>query len=287
MKRYLVITPARDEESHLQKTISAVAAQTMQPAQWIIVDDGSRDSTGSIVDRAAEQYPWITAIHRRDRGFRQSGGGVVATFNDGYSAIKTPDWEFIVKLDADLTFAPDYFERCFAEFDKDLRLGIGGGGIYHETQAGLELEQNPRFHVRGATKIYRRECWQQIGGLVQAPGWDTIDEVKANMMGWSTRTFPNLKLSHARYTGAADGAWKDSVKNGFANYVTGYHPAFMFLKCARRLFSKPYLVRSFGLWCGFVKGYFKRAPRVGDPHLIKYVRSQQIKRLLRQESIWQ
>jgi poly-beta-1,6-N-acetyl-D-glucosamine synthase len=286
MKNYVIITPARDEESNIQKTILAVASQSVLPAQWIIVDDGSRDGTAAIIDRAAESYPWVTAVHGSDRGFRQAGGGVVAAFYEGYSRVNVPDWDFIVKLDADLDFALDYFERCFAEFDKDPRLGIGGGGIYHDTPAGLELEQNPAFHVRGATKIYRRECWDQLGGLLKAPGWDTIDEVKANMLGWNTRTFPDLQVSHSRYTGAADGAWKDSVKNGFANYLTGYHPAFMLVKCLRRLAARPYFIGSLGLAWGFIKGYFRRAQQSQDPAFIRYVRSQQMRRLLFQESIW-
>ena len=286
MKRYVIITPARDEESNIQKTILAVASQSVLPAQWIIVNDGSRDGTAAVIDRAAKSYPWITAVHRSDRGFRQAGGGVIAAFYEGYSGLNIPDWDFIVKLDADLNFAPDYFECCFGEFDKDRRLGIGGGGIYHDTPAGLKLEQNPAFHVRGATKIYRRQCWDQLGGLLKAPGWDTIDEVKANMLGWNTRTFPKLEVSHSRYTGAADGAWKDSVKNGFANYVTGYHPAFMFVKCLRRLAARPYFIGSIGLAWGFIKGYFRRAQQAQDPAFISYVRSQQMRRLLCQESIW-
>lgn len=286
MKKYVIITPARDEESNIQKTILAVASQSVRPAQWIIVNDGSRDGTAAIIDRAAKAYPWISAVHRSDRGFRQAGGGVIAAFYEGYLRLNIPDWDFIVKLDADLNFTPDYFGRCFDEFDKDPRLGIGGGGIYHDTPQGLKLEQNPAFHVRGATKIYRRECWEQLGGLLKAPGWDTIDEVKANMLGWSTRTFPELRISHSRYTGAAEGAWRDSVKNGFANYVTGYHPAFMFVKCLRRLAARPYFVGSIGLAWGFIKGYFKRAQQAEDSVFISYVRSQQMRRLLFQESIW-
>jgi poly-beta-1,6-N-acetyl-D-glucosamine synthase len=286
MTSYVIITPARDEELHIEKTIRSVTQQTLLPAQWVIVNDGSKDGTGAIINRAAEAYPWITTLHRSDRGFRQAGGGVIAAFCDGYSSLSIDDWEFVVKLDADLSFDPDYFERCFAEFRKDPRLGIAGGGVYHETNVGLELETNPVFHVRGATKIYRRECWKQLGGLLIAPGWDTIDEVKANMLGWRTRSFPYLRVSHSRFTGAADGVWVDSVKNGLANYVTGYHPLFMAVKCLRRLISRPYLIGTVGLATGYVKGYFIHAQRIQDPVFIKYVRAQQIRRLLFQESIW-
>ena len=204
--KYIIITPARDEGEFLEKTIASVAEQTILPQQWIIVNDGSHDDTGEIIDRAAAKYSWITARHRPDRGFRQAGGGVIATFYDGYEQIKSTEWDFLIKLDADLSFSNDYFERCFQEFDKNPRLGIAGGGIYHEEQGELKLEKDPAFHVRGATKIYCRQCWDEIGGLLRAPGWDTLDELKANMLGWTTRTFPELRLSHHRFTGAADGA---------------------------------------------------------------------------------
>ena len=286
MTKYVIITPARDEEAHIEKTILAVSRQTVRPAQWIIVDDGSRDKTGEILNRAAQTFPWITVLRRSNRGFRQAGTGVIAAFNDGYTHVDCQEWEFLVKLDADLSFTTHYFERCFAEFEKDWALGMGGGGIYHIENGAPKLEPSPAFHVRGATKIYRRECWEELGGLVMAPGWDTIDEVKANMLGWRTRTFADLQVFHHRFTGSADGAWKDSVKNGFANYVTGYHPLFMLFKCLRRLAARPLLISALGLAWGFLKGYRTHAPQVQDASLIRYTRSQQLRRLLLQESIW-
>ncbi len=284
--KYVVITPARDEAEHLEQTICSMIAQTVRPAQWIIVNDGSKDETGEIINRFARQHPWITAHHRPNRGYREAGGGVVKTFNDGYQQIRETDWDLLVKLDADLSFEPEYFEQCIAEFQRDRKLGIGGGAIYHETDGELELEKNPAFHVRGATKMYRRPCWDALGGLVQAPGWDTIDEVKANMLGWSTRSFLDLRVSHSRFTGAAEGAWRDCIKNGRANYVTGYHPLFMIMKCLRRLVKRPYFIGSVGLMWGFVSGYLRRIPRVTDQQLIRYTRNQQMRRMLLLESIW-
>src|SRR3954451_16945768 len=111
MSRYVIITPARDEEAHIEKTILSVAQQTILPGQWIIVDDGSSYNTPTLIDRYAETYPWITPVHRANRGFRQAGGGVVAAFYDGYRHVASPDWDFIVKLDADLSVAPNYFEH--------------------------------------------------------------------------------------------------------------------------------------------------------------------------------
>jgi poly-beta-1,6-N-acetyl-D-glucosamine synthase len=286
MTKYIIITPARDEEEFLERTILSVAGQTILPIQWIIVNDGSRDRTGEIIDRYSDIYPWITARHRPNRGYREAGGGVMNTFYDGYEQIESPEWGYLVKLDADLSFPHDYFERCFAEFEKDSLLGIGGGGIYHEVDGQLKLEENPKFHVRGATKIYKRKCWDELGGLLRAPGWDTIDELKANMLGWSTRSFLDLRVSHYRFTGAADGAWKDCIKNGRANYITGYHPVFMMVKCLRRLAKKPYLSGSVGLMWGFLSSYWKRTPQVEDRKLINYTRSQQMRRLMLLDSIW-
>jgi poly-beta-1,6-N-acetyl-D-glucosamine synthase len=284
--KYVVITPARDEAEHLERTIRSVVAQTVQPSQWIIVNDGSCDETGEIIGRFAAQYEWITARHRLNRGYREAGGGVVKTFNDGYEQIRVQDWDLLVKLDADLSFEPTYFERCILEFERDTKLGIGGGAIYHENNGELELEKNPAFHVRGATKMYRRACWDALGGLVQAPGWDTIDEVKANMLGWSTRSFPDLRVSHSRFTGSAAGPWRDCIKNGRANYVTGYHPLFMMVKCLRRLVKRPFLLGSIGLMWGFVSSYWNGSPRIEDPRLLRYTRDQQLKRLFLQQSIW-
>ncbi|MEW6681747.1 MAG: glycosyltransferase family A protein [Nitrospirota bacterium] len=283
---YVVITPARDEGRHIEKTILSMLAQTIRPKQWIIVNDGSTDDTGAIADRYAERTSWIKVLHRENRGFRKSGGGVVETFYEGYDALASSDWGFVVKLDGDLSFAPDYFEGVLRRFTADPQLGIGGGDIYHIVGGRLERERTPAFHVRGATKVYRRECWVAVGGLIRAPGWDTLDEVKANMLGWKTYSFNELRLIHHKYTGSADGTWGNSVKNGRANYIAGYHPVFMLLKCIKRAYEKPYLISALGLLYGFVTGYTKRIQQVPDVQLILYLRKQQVRRLLFRESIW-
>lgn len=286
MTRYVIVTPTRDEERHIERTIESVLGQSVLPAEWLIVDDGSTDRTGAIIDRYADHVPWIRAFHRVNRGFRKAGGGVIEAFYDGYNCLATEDWEFIVKLDGDLAFSPDYFERCFAHFHIEPRLGIGGGEIYHEINGQLKLEVNPTFHVRGATKIYRKACWEAIGGLWMAPGWDTIDEVKANMLGWTTHSFPDLRLIHHRLTGSADGLLRDRVKLGMACYVSGYHPLFVAAKCLSRLARKPYVVGAAAIAFGFLKGYFAHKPQVRDAQLIRYLRNQQLRRLCGLKTIW-
>ncbi|MGB7073225.1 MAG: glycosyltransferase family A protein, partial [Candidatus Sulfotelmatobacter sp.] len=158
--QYVIVTPIRDEERFIEATIASVQGQTLRPAQWVIVDDGSTDGTAEIIDRYAAQVPWIRVVHRVNRGFRKAGGGVMEAFYDGYNALDCDNWDFIVKLDGDLSLSKDYFERCFEHFERDPKLGIGGGDIYHELGGVQKLEANPKFHVRGATKIYRRACWE-------------------------------------------------------------------------------------------------------------------------------
>lgn len=284
--RYAIITPVRDEEKHLETTLDSVCRQTTRPAEWMIVDDGSTDRTGEILDRYAAKHEWIRVQHRPNRGFRKSGGGVMEAFYDGFNALDCKDWDFVVKLDGDLSFEPDYFQRCFEYFQRDPKLGIGGGEIHHEIAGEMKVEENPRFHVRGATKIYRRACWEAIGGLWPAPGWDTIDEVKANMLGWNTYSFTDLHLFHHRFTGSEEGLFRDRVKHGVACYVSGYHPLYVAASCMRRLTQKPYVIGSVGILYGFLKAHFTRPPRLEDRSYVAYIRAQQLKRLCGMETIW-
>jgi poly-beta-1,6-N-acetyl-D-glucosamine synthase len=286
MNRYVIVTPIRDEEKFIEATIASVQAQTLLPAEWVIVDDGSTDRTGEIIDRYASQFPWIRVVHRENRGFRKSGGGVMEAFYDGFKALRCREWDFVVKLDGDLSLQPTYFEKCFEHFESDPKLGIGGGDIYHELGGVQKLEATPKFHVRGATKIYRRACWEAIDGLWRAPGWDTIDEVKANMLGWKTYSFGELKIAHHRLTGTAEGLLRDRIKHGVACYVSGYSPLFVIASCASRLVKKPYVAGSAAIAYGFLKGYCVRMPRVNDKQLIKYLRAQQLRRLCGLKTIW-
>jgi glycosyltransferase involved in cell wall biosynthesis len=286
--KYIIITPVRDEVQYIGETIASVTGQTILPFQWIIVDDGSTDGTSEILDKYEAQASWIKVVHRKDRGCRVAGGGVIEAFYDGFSVLSEQSWEFIVKLDGDLSFAPDYFEQCFKIFGDENNLGIGGGTICQMETGQLKVDSmgDPLFHVRGATKIYRRACWEKISPLIQAPGWDTIDEVKANLHGWTTRTFSDLKLLQHKPTGGADGNWRNWFKNGRANYITGYHPVFMLLKCVKRALHKPILLESVALLAGFCSGYILKIPQVPDNQAIRYIRQQQIRRLLLQPSIY-
>jgi glycosyltransferase involved in cell wall biosynthesis len=285
---YVIISPVRDEANYIEQTLNSVIHQTLKPVLWIIVNDGSTDATGQILDKYAERHDWIKVIHRTNRGYRAAGSGVIAAFNEGYAYVDNESWDFIVKLDGDLSFEPDYFKKCFSEFLADETLGIGGGTVLNSKNGQLVVDSkgDPPFHVRGATKIYRRSCWEKIAPLIQAPGWDTIDEVKANFYGWTTRTLPDIKLIQNKPTGGADSHWRNWFKNGQANYITGYHPVFMLGKCAKRIFRKPVFIASAALFLGFCSGYLTNKPQVQDPAVIRYLRKQQVRYLVRRPSIY-
>jgi poly-beta-1,6-N-acetyl-D-glucosamine synthase len=283
--RYCIITPCRDEERFIARTIDSVLNQTIRPTEWIIVDDGSTDGTAAIVDRYAKEYSWIRTLHRKNRGYRSNSGGVKA-FLDAYSFLHSGDWLFLVNLDGDLTFASDYFERCFDRFRSMPCLGIAGGTIYDKVGDDLRLESSPVFHVRGGTKIYRRKCWDQLGDLWPDLAWDTIDELRANQLGWTTQTFSDLHLVHHRAAGSVWGRWGHAVNEGEADYIVGYHPLFFSVKCVRHLFNSPYLLRGLGIAYGFLQATVRHRPRMEDLQLRAYLRKQQLRRLVGLSSIW-
>jgi glycosyltransferase involved in cell wall biosynthesis len=297
--RYAIITPVRDEEQYVGQTIQSVRGQTVRPICWVLVNDGSRDRTGEIINRWAAEEPWIVPVHRsraevddskgtsrKVRASRALEAKEILAFHEGYRRVNTKEWDFLIKLDGDLSFEPDYFERCFREFDNDPHLGIGGGEVYNLLGHTLQREHTPRFHVRGATKIYRRACWDDIGGVIAGPGWDTLDEIEANRRGWSTRTFDGPSLIHLRFTGTANGAWGNAVKNGVWSYVAGYHPVYMAIRCARQLFRRPILFGSVGLAYGFLYASLRGVSRGASVETTQYLQKQQLRRLLNLRTIW-
>lgn len=285
-REYAVITPARNEARYIERTIDSMLHQTVRPTKWVIVDDGSTDDTAQLAEQSIGGAGWIDVVSRPDRGHRSAGTGVIEAFRVGEGHIASIDWAYLVKLDADLEFEEDYFERCLAEFDHDPELGIAGGAVYDVLGDRTIWEPHPAFHVRGATKIYRRACWEDIGGLIDGTGWDTIDELKANQLGWSTRTLRDIPIFQLRPSGRAAGTWSNWVKNGVAAYRSGYHPVFLAARAGRRLVQPPSVVAPMGLIWGYTTAWLRRIERHHDPELLSFVREQQRNRLLGRDSVW-
>jgi glycosyltransferase involved in cell wall biosynthesis len=277
--KYVVISPVRNEAQFIEQTIQAMINQTVKPSEWIIVNDGSTDETGDIVARYAAHYSWIKPINRQDRGYRQRGPGVVDAFYEGFGQITHTDYEVVVKLDGDLSFEPSYFEELLKQFAANPRLGIASGQPYVFDGKEWVTEKPLIPCTHGPTKLYRRECFEAIGGIQRSLGWDSIDDWKARMLGWQTASFEYLRVLHHRTWGAATGALKSRVEQGQGAYFMGYHPLYMLARCIRRMVDRPYVLSGLAMLWGYFSDWLKRREKVNDPAMIRFLRQNQLRRL--------
>ena len=260
--RYVVISPVKDEARYVERTLQSVAAQTLKPALWIIVDDGSVDRTSQFLREYADQHSFIRIV-RRESGARQPGHAIIRAFNAGYESLNNADYDFIVKLDCDLSFPPDYFEQILLRFQKDPALGIASG-VYFEPRARGTWEEirMPAYHAAGACKVVRRECFEQIGGFVASRGWDTVDEIRAINRRWKTTHFRDLKMNHWKIEGAGIGQWRTSLMHGEIYYLTGGGGLFFLFKVLHRACHRPYLIGALGLFLGYLNSLLRRKQRL-------------------------
>lgn len=283
-KRYMVITPARDEERFLPFLIESMVRQTVAPQQWIIINDGSADATGILADAAANDYPWIAPRNLERGRVRKRGGASIVMAHLPPEAWR--DVDFILRLDADISFGPRFVESLMAEFERDPTLGIAGARLLERRGRELRSDPLPSFHTRGATKMYSRECFEAIGGLEAGPGWDTIDETRAMMRHFGTRSFPHITAIHHRPLGAADGRWRVLSAGGKAAYHAGYSPLFIAARAAKRGLSAPFVLGGILLLSGYVTAYMRAERPAAEPELVRFVRREQLRRLLFRESLW-
>lgn len=276
LSRIALITPLRDEEAFVEAMICSIAGQQIRPVKWIIVDDGSTDKTPVIVREYCRQFEFIELLNLPARVERKPGGeGAIAS---ALSKLDLSQFDYLARFDADLLFEDDYFARLLDEFHRDAKLGIAGGGLYIDKNGQLVLERAPEYHVRGALKMYRRECFEQLGGLTTDIGWDTIDEVYAWSRGWRTRTFSDIQVIHRRPTGQGLHASRIYGERGRAEYLTWSHPVFVLLKTAKMALSSPANAQCF--LRGFLRSYRRGHERLQDPKFKKVRRMQQLGRML-------
>ena len=276
--RYTVITPVRNEAEYIKKTIQSMIQQTVTATEWVVVNDGSTDSTAEIVARAAAEHPWIKLVNRADRGARQRGKGVIETFYTGFATL-TEAYDVIVKLDGDLSFEQTYFESLLRQFEANPKLGIAGGGVYERLDGQNWVLRASSDHVRGPTKLYRRTCFEGIGGLMPALGWDGADEWKAMTLGWEVQSFLQLKVYHYRVTGAATGSIKSRVELGYGAHFMGYHPLFMIARGIRHMRSRPYGIGGLIMIGAFFMAGLRGYERIPDKAVVRYVRQTQLRQL--------
>ena len=273
---YVLISPVRNEEKFIGRMIESIAAQTVLPVHWVIVDDGSTDGTPKIVQSYAERYSFIELICLPKRATRKSGGE--GAIQQALKITQSYPYDFLARFDADLEFRPDYIERMLDEFFRDDSLGIAGGGLYVQKNGRLLLEKVPYYHVRGGLKMYRRECLERIESLYPYMGWDTIDEVYAWKHGWKTRSFVENRVIHKRPTGEGISPRDISWQRGQGEYYTWSHPLFVLLKAVKVAITSP--TRAAYFLGGFADCYLKRKDRLDDTIFKQIRRRQQMRRLL-------
>lgn len=278
MLTYSLVTPVRDEEAFIGPMIESILLQNPLPTQWVIVDDGSRDRTPEIVLAYARSNRFIDYVQLGPRESRQPGGeGAIPA---ALARLRLDTVTFLARFDADLLFPPRYISNLFSEFDRDPRLGIAGGGLYVEKSGRLVLEKQPEYHVRGALKMYRRECFTDIGGLVTHIGWDTIDEVAAWTKGWKTRSFEQYRVIHRRPTGLGVNKHRAFFERGKADYFSWSSPTFAVAKAAKIAVRDCDPTAAGSYFAGFSACYLSREKRLDDRSFVKVRRKQQRQRLL-------
>lgn len=284
MTTYGAITPARDEETFLPGLINSMLSQTRLPLRWIIIDDGSVDSTPRLADDLASRHKWVTVHHVPCGGERQPGGE--SALQRFLSPESWNDCDVIFRVDADISFEPDFVHSMLAEFRRDPRLGIASGALYERRRGEWQEVRMPRFHTRGAIKMYSRACLNAIGGIEPGLGWDTIDEAHAAFVGFTTRNFRYIRARHHRPQGSATGIVRGRLASGRAAYQCGYSPLFMTARVGRQMLGWPPLIGGLSMLAGYLEGYWRGQPRAASPELIKFIRRQQMRRLLLMKTVW-
>jgi poly-beta-1,6-N-acetyl-D-glucosamine synthase len=276
VSRVLLITPARDEADHLERTIRAMAAQTRPPHLWLIVDDGSSDETPRILERLAPELPFLRVLQAPPQDSRPGEDRLTIAaeaqaFNAALATVDLADFTHIGKLDADIELPPDYFERLLGRFAAETRLGIAGGTLLEEGANGWRSTKVPVYHVRGALKLYSRECFEVIGGIEERLGWDTIDETYARMHGYTTRSLPDLPARHHRPVATRGGSLRGRARLGQCAYVLRYRTWWVALRSFKVACWRPFGLSGIAFFYGYARAALRHEDRVEDEQYRRFV----------------
>ena len=280
---YVIITAARNEASYIGHTLRAVTAQTIPPASWIIVSDGSTDATDAMAKLYAERYPYIHLINSTPDGSRSFGSKAKA-INQGYRLARDVPHDFVAVLDADVSFEPDYYAAVMERFETRPLLGLAGGILYDNINGKFVRQTcSLDWSVSGPIQMFRRACFEAIGGYQPLPrgGIDAIAETSVRMKGWSVRTFPEIQVLHHRRTGAEKGnPLVTCYRDGLKEYGYGTYPLFEAAKAIARLLDRPPLLGSVLRLSGYGTAWLRHEPRLLPPNVLDAVRREQRARLL-------
>lgn len=277
-----IVSPVRDEARYVRNTLDAMLAQTVQPQEWLFVDDGSQDDTPKILSSYASMNPWIRVVRRDDRGFRQLGSGVIAAFNYGRERLSNPDYQYIAKLDGDMSFPPRYLEIMLARLENDAQLAAVSGKVFRPEGGGLVEEFIIDEMVAGQFKLYKRSAFDAIGGFPQTILWDGIDIHKCRIKGFRTLSFndANARLIHHRLMGSSDAnVFKGRARLGRGIWFMGYHPLYAVASGVFRMREKPYVIGGLIMIFSYFGAALRHDPQFEDREFIRDLRKWQLGRL--------
>ena len=284
---YVLITPARNEETYIEKTIQSVIKQTILPAKWVIVNDGSTDGTSAKVRPYLADHPWIELVDlpiRKERHFAAK----VHAVNAGLEKVKDIPYEIVGNLDADISFDEDHFEFLLNEFAKDPNLGVAGT-VFREEGYNSETDSfEGENHVAGQCQIFRRRCYEEIGGYKpnKAGGIDWMAVTSARMLGWRTRSFREKSFFHHRHFNTAErGRLASSFTYGEKDYYLGGHPIWQLFRVSYRMTKRPYLVDGAALGFGYLWAFIRREKRPVSKDLMRFHRKEQMQKLRDRKSV--
>ena len=281
--KYVVITPARNEAQFIELTLKSMTSQTVLPQKWIIVSDGSTDGTDEIVTKYLARCPWVELVRMPERKERDFAGKVHA-FNAGLMKVREVEADIIVSLDADISFEDDFFSFLLEKLSADQSMGVVGTPFRELSGETYDYRFVNIEHVSGACQVFRRECFEDIGGYVAVKGGsiDHIAVIAARMKGWRTRTFTERVCLHHRAMGTAGRSLlKSRFKLGMKDHSIGNHPLWEFVRIARQITLAPVVTGGLALAAGYLWGVVCRIPRPVSPELVAFHRREQMLRLNR------
>lgn len=282
--RILLVSPCRNEQDYMRRTLDAVLGQTCPPTTWVIVDDGSTDATPAILAEYAARHACLRIVRREDRGKRSVGPGVIEAFYAGLDSVDLADYEYVCKLDLDLDLPRDYFEQLLARMQAEPRLGSCSGKPFYRDASGREIAEFCDSEiVVGMTKFYRVACFQEIGGFVRQVMWDGIDSHRCRLLGWTARSYddPSLRFEHLRPMGSSDAnVLRGRARHGMGQYFMGTAPSYMLASALRRLTQAPYVVGAATMLWHYLRAWWRGEPRYDDLEFRRFLRSYQRRALV-------
>jgi biofilm PGA synthesis N-glycosyltransferase PgaC len=280
LPRYVLITPAHNEAAFIELTIQSVIAQTVLPVKWVIVSDGSTDGTDEIVQKYLARHDWIELVRLPARAQRHFAGKAGA-FNAGCARAAGLQYEVIGNLDADISFDPGYFEFLMARFAENPRLGVSGTPFV-ESGRHYDYRFTNIEHVSGACQLFRRECFDAVGGYlpIKGGGIDWTAVTTARMKGWQTRTFTEKTCEHHRTMGTASASrLKGLFRHGQKDCRLGGHPLWQIVRSGYQMTRRPYVIGGLLLLMGYFSAFVRGAKRPISEELVRFHRAEQMARL--------